>query len=78
MIAIIEHIWNQRFLFEQVLKNLKPSGKIVITTPTPFGNDFVHALGAKVGLFAKSAVDDHIMIYNKKRFKFWLKNLTWN
>ena len=56
MIAIIEHIWNQKFLFEQILNHLKPDGKIVITTPPPFGNDIVHPLGAKLGFFSKSVV----------------------
>jgi len=69
MLALIEHIWNQRFLFEQLIGCLKPTGKIVITTPTPFGNDIVHRLGAKLGLFAPSAVYDHMVIYNKLRFK---------
>ncbi len=69
MIALIEHIFNQRHLFEQAIKCLKPQGRIVVTTPTPFGNDIVHRLGAAVGLFAKSAADDHIVIYNRKRFE---------
>ena len=69
MVALIGQIWNQRFLFEQIIAHLKPRGKIVITTPTPFGNDIVHRLGAKLGLFAQSAVDDHMVIYNKLRFK---------
>ncbi len=68
-IALIEHIWNQRFLFEQVIDCLKPGGRIVITTPTPFGNDIVHRLGAKLKLFAQSAVEDHMVIYNRLRFQ---------
>lgn len=69
MVAIIEHIWNQKFLIGQVARALKHGGKIIITTPTPFGNDFVHAAGAKMGLFARSAVDDHVVIYNRRRFE---------
>jgi 2-polyprenyl-3-methyl-5-hydroxy-6-metoxy-1,4-benzoquinol methylase len=69
LIAVIEHIWNQKFLFEQIVTLLNPGGKIVITTPTPFGNDIIHPLGAALGLFAKSAVEDHIVVYNKRRFK---------
>ncbi len=69
MIAIIEHIWNQKFLFEQIIEVLKPQGEIVITTPTPFGNDIIHPLGAALGVFAQAAVEDHIVIYNKQRFK---------
>ncbi len=68
MVAVIEHIWNQKFLLQQVADMLNSSGKIVITTPTPFGNDVVHAIGARLGLFAKSAVADHVVIYNRRRF----------
>ena len=74
MIALIEHIYNQKHLFAQILKNLKPSGKIVITTPTPFGNDIIHRYGANLGLFSKAAADDHIVIYNKKRFQILAKD----
>lgn len=69
MIAVIEHIWNQKFLLGQLVDMLNPSGKLIITTPSPFGNDLVHAIGANFGLFAKSAVADHIVIYNLRRFK---------
>lgn len=67
MVAIIEHLFNQGHVFREVLHYLKPAGRIILTTPTPFGNDFVHRIGAACGLFAKSAVEDHIVIYNKKR-----------
>ncbi|HEX9801044.1 MAG TPA: class I SAM-dependent methyltransferase [Thermoanaerobaculia bacterium] len=69
LVAVIEHIWNQRFLLSQLAPRLKPGGFIVFTTPTPFGNDVVHRLGAALSLFARSAVDDHIVIYNKLRFR---------
>ena len=75
MIALIEHIFNQRHLFEQAKQCLKPDGRIVVTTPTPFGNDIVHRFGAAVGLFAKSAADDHIVIYNRHRFDILAKEL---
>ena len=69
MTALIEHIFNQKHLFLEAVKYLKPNGVIAVTTPTPFGNDIVHRIGAMLGLFARSAVDDHIVIYNRKRFE---------
>ena len=69
MIALIEHLFNHKFVMEGIAAALVPGGKVVITTPTPFGNDVVLRLGAVFGLFAKSAVDDHIVIYNRHRFK---------
>jgi SAM-dependent methyltransferase len=75
MIALIEHLFNQQFVMSQVVQKLKPGGLVVITTPTPFGNDVVHRWGAKLGLFAKSAVDDHIVIYNRHRFNMLAKEV---
>jgi SAM-dependent methyltransferase len=68
MLALVEHIFNQKKLFIEAKKYLKPKGIILITTPSPFANDYIYSLGCKIGLFANSANDDHIVIYNKKRF----------
>jgi hypothetical protein len=54
---------------DEIAQVLRPGGIVVITTPTPLGNDVVHRLGATLGLFSKIAVDDHIVIYNRHRFK---------
>jgi SAM-dependent methyltransferase len=69
MLALIEHVFNQKQLLGEVVKSLKTGGRIVITTPTVFGNDVVHRIGSAVGLFAKSAADDHIVIFNRKRLE---------
>jgi SAM-dependent methyltransferase len=67
LIALIEHIFNQGFLVSSICEVLRPGGTIVLTTPSPFGNDWVHRLGARFGLFHQNAVDDHIVIYNRQR-----------
>jgi len=69
MVAVIEHLFNQKFVMDEIKQVLKPGGIVLITTPTPIGNDLIHRLGASMGFFAKSAVDDHIVIYNRLRFK---------
>lgn len=69
MLALVEHVYNQKWLFEMATGALKPGGRLVITTPTPFGNDVVHRLGAAAGLFSQEAADDHIVIYNRRRFQ---------
>lgn len=75
MVALIEHLFNQKHVMDEVASALKPGGTIVLTTPTPFGNDVVHRLGATVGLFAKAAVDDHIVIYNHHRLRLLAKEI---
>jgi len=68
LVAVIEHILNQQKLFDFIIRHLKDDGKIVITTPTVFGNDVIHKIGAGLGVFSKVASDDHFVIYNRKRF----------
>jgi SAM-dependent methyltransferase len=72
LVAFVEHIYNQKHLFTQVLERLKPDGRIVITTPTPLG-DRVHRVGAALGLFAKSAEDHHPIIFSKARLRVFAK-----
>lgn len=67
MSAVIEHIFNLKMLGNGLSNALKPNGRIVLTTPTPFGNDVVHRIGSSVGLFSKVAADDHIVIFNRQR-----------
>jgi SAM-dependent methyltransferase len=67
MVALIEHVFNQGFLLDQCFRALRPGGRVILTTPTPFGNDIVHRIGARIGLFHSGAMDDHIVIYNKLR-----------
>lgn len=70
LLAVIEHIFNLKFLFNQLADLLKPDGRIILTTPTPFGNDIIHRLGTAIGLFDKEGgQDDHIAIFNKKRLQ---------
>ena len=68
IVAVIEHLLNQKHFLKQVLKNSKPGGKIVITTPTPFG-DWVHRIGSKLAIFAESADHRHIIILSKTKLK---------
>jgi hypothetical protein len=69
MIALIEHIFTQEFLMHQVALALQARGTVVITTPTPLGNEVVHRLGPAGGLFDQSALDDHIVLSNRHRFR---------
>lgn len=75
MLALVEHVYNQKHLMRQVAMHLKPTGRVVITTPTPFGNDLVHHIGARLGLFSQGAADDHVVIYNRRRFQILAKDI---
>ncbi len=72
MVAVVEHIYNQKHLFDEVLAKLSDRGRIVITSPTPLG-DKVHRIAAGLGLLARSAVDHHPIIFNKARFRVFAR-----
>jgi SAM-dependent methyltransferase len=73
MVAFIEHVYNQKRLFTEVLRHLQPDGRIVITTPTPRG-DRIHCWGTSLSLFAQAAKDDHPIIFSKQRFRVFAKH----
>lgn len=68
MIALIEHIKDPSAMIECCYHLLEKGGYIIITTPSPFGNE-IHKFAANFGLVSKSAVKAHVNIYNSKRLK---------
>jgi SAM-dependent methyltransferase len=62
LVAVLEHLANPDNLMRQLPLLLKSGGRLVITTPSPFG-DRVHRLGARFNLFSRAAVEDHEIIY---------------
>lgn len=71
MSAVIEHLFNLKFVGLSLTAALRPGGSIIMTTPTNFGNDIIHRIGCWLGLFSKVAEDDHIVIFNRKRFEIF-------
>lgn len=69
LVALIEHILNQRHLLQECHRALRPGGRLVLTTPTPWGNDVVHRLGGRVGLFHRSVEDHHVVVYDRRRLQ---------
>lgn len=59
-LAVIEHVKNQEQFLADLFKRLRPdkTARIILTTPHP-SMDWVHYLGASVGLFSKHANDEH-------------------
>jgi 2-polyprenyl-3-methyl-5-hydroxy-6-metoxy-1,4-benzoquinol methylase len=68
MVAVIEHLKNPERLLQQIPKHLKPNGKFVLTTPTPFGNK-IHRLGAPLNLFSHEAMEEHVTIFDHARLQ---------
>jgi len=67
LLAVIEHIGNTKILYKEIKKSLKMKGKLVMTTPTPFGN-FIHTILSFIGLTSKHAAKEHVNICSRMKF----------
>lgn len=63
MLAVVEHMKNPPNILCQISGLLKPGGRLLITTPSQFG-DGIHSIGAKAGLFSKHAAEEHETIFS--------------
>lgn len=68
-LAVVEHLWNLRNLFEQVHDYLHEDGLFVLTTPTPWGNHVVLRVLSRIGLVQKNVIDDHVTIFDRQLFR---------
>ncbi len=65
MTACLEHLKNPDHIFSQLPNILNQNGKILITTPTPFGGK-IHTIGARFGFFYQEAAEDHEIFYYRE------------
>jgi 2-polyprenyl-3-methyl-5-hydroxy-6-metoxy-1,4-benzoquinol methylase len=63
MIAVLEHLASPNKLIGSIAEMLKPSGSVVLTTPTPLGG-WVHTIGGGLGVFSREAKEDHKGFYD--------------
>ena len=76
MLAVIEHFSEDALskLFKEVSRILKKDGKIILTTPTPFGKTILEFLAFKLHLISKEEISDHKKYYTKEDINVIAKN----
>jgi 2-polyprenyl-3-methyl-5-hydroxy-6-metoxy-1,4-benzoquinol methylase len=65
MLALLEHIPQPQNLLRVAAQALQPTGRIVVTTPSPWGRQ-VHDIGARLGMFSKEAAKEHETFLGKR------------
>lgn len=63
-LALIEHLDDQQSFLQRTASLLAEHGRIVLTTPHP-GAEIIHALGARMGLFSRSAAAEHTVLLDR-------------
>ena len=70
-LAVIEHVKKPEYFLAELAKRLKidKSVRVVITTPHP-SMDWIHDLGASIGLFSKHANEEHEELLDRVKLEF--------
>jgi SAM-dependent methyltransferase len=66
--AVLEHVKDPILLLKILKDRLRCHGKIIITTPTYFGNCILD-FGSKTGIFSRQAFEEHNQILSKRNFE---------
>lgn len=62
--AVIEHLQHPERILREIRQVLAPDGRLLITTPTPWG-DLLHHVGSKLRLFYSESVLEHVQIFDQ-------------
>lgn len=68
LLAILEHIDVKivKTLFDELYRILMPTGKIILTTPTPFSKPVLEFLANRLHIISKEEINDHKKYYSKQ------------
>ena len=66
MLAVLEHIENEKAILSEIHRVLVPNGKLVITVPSIWSQAFLEFLAYKLKIVSEAEIRDHKRYYNKK------------
>jgi len=64
--AFLEHLENPKNIFKELLRVLRPGGKIILTTPTPKAKSILEFLSFKLKLISPREIAEHKNYFTKK------------
>lgn len=69
ILAVIEHVHNPQQLLEEAYRILKPTGKLIITTPSTYSKPLLEFLAFKLGVISKEEIMDHKQYFDLPTLK---------
>lgn len=66
MLAVLEHLPMNSFLFEEAVRVLKRDGYFILTTPTPMAKPVLEILSYRLHLISEESIREHQHYYTKR------------
>jgi ubiquinone/menaquinone biosynthesis C-methylase UbiE len=76
MLAVLEHIENERQILKEIYRVLVPGGKLVITVPSIWSQPVLEFLAYKLKIVSEAEIRDHKRYYNRQKLKRALVEVT--
>jgi ubiquinone/menaquinone biosynthesis C-methylase UbiE len=76
MLAVLEHIDNEREILQEIYRVLIPDGKLVLTVPSVWSQPVLEFLAYKLKIVSEAEIRDHKRYYNRKKLKKVLVDIT--
>lgn len=76
MLAVLEHIENERQILQEIHRVLVPGGKLVITVPSVWSQPVLEFLAYRLKIVSEAEIRDHKRYYNRQKLKKALVEIT--
>jgi ubiquinone/menaquinone biosynthesis C-methylase UbiE len=76
MLAVLEHIENERQILKEIYRVLVPGGKLIITVPSVWSQPVLEFLSYKLKIVSEAEIRDHKRYYNREKLKNVLVDIT--
>ncbi|WP_414548186.1 class I SAM-dependent methyltransferase [Anabaena sp. CCY 0017] len=76
MLAVLEHIDNEKEILQEIHRVLIPGGKLVLTVPSVWSQPVLEFLAYKLKIVSEAEIRDHKRYYNRKKLKKVLIDIT--
>ncbi|MBH8566848.1 class I SAM-dependent methyltransferase [Nostoc sp. CENA67] len=76
MLAVLEHIDQEKEILQEIYRVLMPGGKLVLTVPSVWSQPILEFLAYKLKIISEAEIRDHKRYYNRSKLKKVLIEVT--